>query len=218
MAEIQNVTDATFEAEVLRSELPVLVDLYADWCAPCKKLAPILQELANELDGKAKFVKVDVDKNPRVSMSFRVQSIPTMFVIHQGQVAGTQQGLVPKAAILEMLAPLLPAEAGQVKPDELAMALSQGKAVAIDIRDARSYERTHVPGAVHIAEEDLSARARDLRPSDGRIRVLYGRTTDEAKRAAESLRESGVEVAFLEGGFLHWEADQLPVEKTSAAN
>ena len=73
---VESVTDATFEAEVLRSELPVLVDLYADWCQPCKQLSSIVAQVAQELAGKIKVVNVDVDSNPMVAQTFRAQSIP----------------------------------------------------------------------------------------------------------------------------------------------
>ncbi|MGB5284365.1 MAG: thioredoxin domain-containing protein, partial [Polyangiales bacterium] len=83
---VQPVTDATFEAEVLRSELPVLVDLHADWCQPCKQLAPIVAQVADELADKIKVVSVDVDHNPMVAQTFRAQSIPMLLVIAQGRV------------------------------------------------------------------------------------------------------------------------------------
>ena len=73
--------------------------------------------------------------------------------------------------------------------------------------------RLRIPGAVNVPEEELTTRGAELAASDGRLRVLYGRSTDEAKEAAEKLREAGIDVGFLEGGFLHWEADGLDVEK-----
>ncbi|MBC7174309.1 MAG: thioredoxin, partial [Polyangiaceae bacterium] len=106
---VLQVTDATFEQQVLQSELPVLVDLYADWCQPCKQLAPILAELSTELEGKVLFVQVDVDRSPMIAQSFRVQSIPMLVVIHQGQVAGHHLGVLDKKGILQLLEPVLPA-------------------------------------------------------------------------------------------------------------
>ena len=210
---VHAVTDETFEQEVLLETLPVLIDFYADWCAPCKQLSPIVAEVAEELAGKLKVVKIDVDKSPQIAAAFRIQSIPTLFVMHQGQPVTGQPGLVPKEKILEMVASLLPADASEVKPAELAQLLKAKRAVAVDIRDAGSYGRTRIPGAVNVPSEDLVARAAELSPKDGRARVLYGRTTDQAKDAADTLRQSGVEVAFLSGGFLHWEADGHEVER-----
>ena len=210
------VTEATFEGEVLRSEAPVLIDFHADWCGPCKQLTPIVEEVAAELKGKLKVVSVDVDTNPNVAGAFRVQSIPALFVVHQGRVVANQMGVLPKAAILEMVQPFLPADAGQVANKELAALLSQRRAVAVDIRDAGSYGRARIPGAIHIAKDDLASQGASLQPVDGRIRVLYGRTTDDARAAADELASAGVEVAFLEGGFLYWEADGFEVEKPDA--
>jgi len=210
---VLEVNDASFETEVLGSDLPVLVDLYADWCQPCKQLSPIVEQISDELSGKLKVVKVDVDRNPGIAQAFRVQSIPMLAVIANGQVANLQQGVLPKDAILDMVRPFLPADAAEVKPPELAALLQQRRAVPVDIRDASSYSRTHIPGAVHVPREELKDRAAELKPADGRVRVLYHRSTDEAKEAADELREAGVEVAFLDGGLLHWEADGLEVER-----
>lgn len=210
---VVSVTDATFEREVLGSELPVLIDLYADWCQPCKQLSPIVAQVAEELEGKLKVCKIDVDHNPLVAQTFRVQSIPMLVVFHDRQVVAHQMGLVDKQTILRMVEPVLPAEAAEVKPSELAQLLRAGRAVAVDLRDAASYGRYRIPTAVHVPAADVMARAQELAPYDGRIRVLYGRSSDEAKQLAEQLRARGVEVGFLAGGFLHWEADGLEVER-----
>lgn len=207
------VTDRTFEQEVLRSELPVLVDLYADWCQPCKQLSPIVEEVSRELAGKLKVVKVNVDESPGVARAFRVQSIPTLALIAGGQIADLQQGLLPKAAILDMVRAVLPADAAELKPAELAALIQQGRVVPVDIRDASSWRRTRIPTAVNVPKDDLRARAGELQATDGRLRVLYDRTTEGAKEAADDLRAAGVEVGFLDGGFLHWEADGLAVER-----
>ena len=210
---VQAVTDTNFEDEVLRSELPVLIDLYADWCQPCKQLSPIVAKLSDELAGKLKVVKVDIDKNPLVAESFRVQSIPMLVLIHEGRVAGHHVGLLDERSLRKMVEPVLPVAAAEVKPDELAKLLSAGRAVAVDIRDLSSYMRTRIPGAVHVPAADVAKRATELRPIDGRIRILYARSTDEAKTLSDELLAKGLEVGYLAGGFLHWEADGLPVER-----
>lgn len=210
---VLNVTDATFEKEVMRAELPVLIDFYADWCQPCKQQGPIVEEVAKELEGKLKAVKIDVDRSPQVAAAFRIQSIPTIVLMVEGQIAGGQPNLMPKRAILEMVKPFLPSNASEIKPDELAQLIAQRRAVAVDIRDASSYGRTRIPGAVHVPLEDLEKRASELSPRDGRLRVLYGRSSEEAKAEAEKLRQQGLDVGYLEGGFLHWEADGLEVER-----
>lgn len=210
---VLQVTDATFEQQVLRSELPVLVDLYADWCQPCKQLSPIIAELATELEGKVRFVKVDIDRNPMIAQSFRVQSIPMLVLIYQGQIAGHHLGVLDKKGLLQLLEPVLPAEAAEVKPADLAKLLQARRAVPVDIRDAASFGRYRIPTAVNVPEDKVLERAAELSPRDGRIRVLYGRTDERSKELAKSLGDRGVEVGFLAGGFLHWEADGLEVER-----
>jgi thioredoxin len=209
---VQSVTDATFEAEVLRSELPVLVDLYADWCQPCKQLSPIVEQVSRELAGKIKVVKVDVDANPMVAQTFRAQSIPMLLVIAQGRVAQQHVGVLDKPGILRLLEPVMPRSAAEVRPEELAMWLQQGKALPVDIRDAASFGRYRIPSATHVPANELAGRVQELQPFDGRIRVLYGRS-DEAKEWGEKLQADGVQVGYLAGGFLHWEADGLEVER-----
>src|SRR5262249_48193244 len=133
------VADAGFESEVLRSELPVLIDLYADWCQPCKQLSPIVEEVARELAGNLKVVKVNIDKSPMVARTFRVQSIPMLLVFHQRRLVNQRLGLVDKQTLLKLVEPVLPCEQAEVKPAELAQLLRVGRIVPIDIRDARSY-------------------------------------------------------------------------------
>ena len=90
------VTDADFEAEVLKSELPVLVDFYADWCGPCKAIAPVIEELAGEYDGKFKIVKMNVDENQARPQEFGVMSIPTLIIFKGGKEVDRMQGALPK--------------------------------------------------------------------------------------------------------------------------
>ena len=209
---VQSVTDATFEAEVLRSELPVLVDLYADWCQPCKQLAPVVAQVSEELAGKIKVVKVDVDKNPLVAQTFRAQSIPMLLVIAEGRVVQHHLGVLDKAGLLRLLEPVMPRAAAEVRPEELVAWMTQGKALPVDIRDAASFGRYRIPSAIHIPANELASRTAELQPFDGRIRVLYGRS-NEAQEWSQKLQADGVQVGFLTGGFLHGEADGLEVER-----
>jgi thioredoxin len=207
------VSDQDFEAQVIRSEQPVLVDLYADWCQPCKQLEPILRELENEFSGKIKFVRVDVDKSPMLKRAFRVQSIPMLVLLQDGRPVDQIMGLADKKTIAAMLQPFVPKAADEVQAPDLAMLLQNNQAVAVDVRDASAFGRYRIPGAVNVPADQLATRAAELRPSDGRVRVLYGRTGDEGRDLAAKVREVGVQVAFLSGGFLHWEAARLPVER-----
>ncbi|MEY4581349.1 MAG: hypothetical protein RL701_6052 [Pseudomonadota bacterium] len=207
------VAEQDFEREVLRVNLPVLVDLYADWCQPCKQLHPILEQIANELSGKIKIVRVDIERSPNLARSFRVQSIPMMVLIAQGRPVDQIIGLADKKTILEMIQPFLPTAADEIAPKDLQQLLKLQRVVPVDIRDASAYARYRIPTAINIAKAEVLARAEELVPNDGRLRILYGRTSDDAKELAEKIREAGIEVAFLVGGFLHWEADGGEVER-----
>lgn len=97
------VTDATFEQEVLNADVPVLLDFWAPWCGPCRMIAPILDELADEFAGKAKVVKVNVDDNPETAAKFGIRSIPTLLVFKNGEVVATQVGGVPKSQLASLI-------------------------------------------------------------------------------------------------------------------
>jgi thioredoxin 1 len=99
MAEVKEVDDATFEAEVMQSDRPVLVDFSAAWCGPCKKLEPIVHEIAGDYDGRLKVVKVDIERAPTTAAKFAVLSVPTLLLIHEGRVRDQVTGLQPKRAI-----------------------------------------------------------------------------------------------------------------------
>ena len=103
MAKPEAVTDSTFEEEVLKSELPVLVDFWADWCQPCKMIAPIVDELSEEYDGRVKFMKVDVDSNPQAPTNLGIRSIPTLIVFKDGQPVEQIVGALPKAQLKRRL-------------------------------------------------------------------------------------------------------------------
>ncbi len=102
MAEL-NITKDNFTAEVLESDIPVLVDFWATWCGPCMMLAPTIEELASELEGKAKICKVNVDEEAELANMFRIQSIPTVMIFKNGEVSDMLVGLRPKGAYLEKL-------------------------------------------------------------------------------------------------------------------
>ena len=103
MAKPFAVTDADFEQEVLKSDTPVLVDFWADWCQPCKMIAPIVEDLSDEYDGRVKFAKVDVDSNPQTPMNYGIRGIPTLIVFQGGEAVEQVVGAVPKAELKKRL-------------------------------------------------------------------------------------------------------------------
>lgn len=95
------VTDDTFEAEVLKSDTPVLVDFWAEWCGPCKTLLPLVEELAGELQGKVKVVKINIDEAPEAPTKYGVRGIPTLMIFKGGEVVDTRVGGMPKSQLAE---------------------------------------------------------------------------------------------------------------------
>lgn len=102
-----NVTDENFQSEVVDSDIPVLVDFWATWCGPCRMIAPSIEELAQEYEGKAKVCKVDVDNAPQTASSFGIRSIPTLLIFKDGKQAEQLVGAVPKTAIEDKLKAVL---------------------------------------------------------------------------------------------------------------
>ena len=96
---IRQATDKDFQDEVLSSELPVLVDFWAEWCGPCKMIGPILEELADEMDGKINIVKVDVDSNSQTAAKYAIRSIPTLIIVRDGAVVAQHIGAASKAQL-----------------------------------------------------------------------------------------------------------------------
>lgn len=103
MAEIIDVTDSTFDSEVLKSATPVLVDFWAEWCAPCRAIAPVIKEIANEKAGKLKVVKINIDESPQTPGTYGIRSIPTVLIFKNGQVVSQLTGARPKADFEEMV-------------------------------------------------------------------------------------------------------------------
>ena len=103
MAKPQAVTDAEFTEEVLNSDLPVLVDFWAEWCGPCKMVAPVVEELANDYDGKLKVMKVDVDASPLTASTYSIRSIPTLLIFKDGKPVQQVVGAVPKQMLQEKI-------------------------------------------------------------------------------------------------------------------
>jgi thioredoxin 1 len=103
MSDILHVSDAAFDTAVLKSSVPVLVDFWAAWCGPCKMIAPILDEIAPEFDGRLQIAKVDVDANPETAPKYGIRGIPTLIIFKDGEVAGTKVGALSKTQLVEFI-------------------------------------------------------------------------------------------------------------------
>jgi thioredoxin 1/putative thioredoxin len=209
---IQEVSEREFVNEVMRSKVPVLVEFGADWCGPCKVVAPELKALAHELDGKARVVTVDIDRSPTLARELGIQAVPTFVVFDKGRPVGAQSGALKKAQLQSMIEPFLPRPAGALKAEEVAPLLSRRQVVLVDTREQAVYDRMHLPGAIHIPIDELEARIAELHALQA-APVLYCRSGEQTKDLAAKLASSGTPVSYLDGGVLSWEAAGLPVQK-----
>ncbi len=205
MAALQQITEHNFEAEILRSELPVLIEFGAEWCGPCKTVAPELEALSRELQGKAKIVTVDIDKSPLLAREFGVQSVPAFVVFHQGRPVGGQVGAMGRKQLRAMLEPVLPRAAGALTPEEVAQLAQRDQITLVDTRDADVYGRAHIQGAQNFPLNEIEGRLAELHMLPNPP-VLYCRAGDKTKELASKLAAGGTPVSFLEGGVLNWEA------------
>jgi putative thioredoxin len=141
-----DVTDATFQRDVLdrSQEVPVVVDLWAEWCGPCRTLGPILERVVGETGGQVALAKVDIDSNPQVAAAFQVQSIPAVFAISEGKVVDSFIGALPEPSVREFVAKLAPAES---EADRLA-----ARGDETSLRAALELEHDHPRAVVALAE------------------------------------------------------------------
>lgn len=100
---IKHITDSSFESDVLKSDKPVLVDFWAEWCGPCRMIAPALEEIAGALGDKVKIVKLNVDENPKVAAQYGIMSIPTLMMFKNGEIASRQVGAAPKQKLQQWI-------------------------------------------------------------------------------------------------------------------
>ncbi|MBG0744380.1 MAG: thioredoxin [Cylindrospermopsis raciborskii KL1] len=107
MSAALDVTDASFKQEVIGSDIPVLVDFWAPWCGPCRMVAPVVEEIATQYEGKLKVVKINTDENPKVAGEYGIRSIPTLMVFKGGEKVGIHVGAVPKSTLSKTLEDIL---------------------------------------------------------------------------------------------------------------
>jgi putative thioredoxin len=180
-----DVTDASFEADVLQRshEVPVLVDLWAPWCGPCRTLGPVLEEVVAATEGKVELTKVNVDENPQISSAFRVQSIPAVYALKDGRVVDGFIGAQPKPAVEKLVESLLPS-AEEAEVDQLVQ-----KGDEASLRAALERDPDHAGAVVALAE---------LLVGDGRgdeALALLARIpeTSETRRVAAQARLGSVD-------------------------
>ena len=164
---VVDVTDATFEAEVLTRSLtvPVVIDLWAEWCGPCKQLSPILEKLAREYDGRILLAKVDVDANPQLSAAFQVQSIPSVFAVVKGQPVPLFQGAIPEPQVRQVIDQLLEVAATNGVSGRLQVAKSPADADTEESSTEPQHDPRYDAAADAIETGDFAAAA-DVLPVD----------------------------------------------------
>lgn len=206
------VTEHDFEAAVLTTDKTVLVQFTADWCAPCKQIAPEVEALADEMAEAVSVVRVDIDKSPMLARQLRVQSVPTFMVFAAGRVVDGVVGAAGKKQLKALLEPHLPRPAGSVKVAEAAQLVGQGHVVPVDVRETAAFGRAHLPRAASFPADGIEERVAELYML-GATPMLYCRSGSVAPELVARLVEQGVELVYLEGGMLAWEAAGLPVER-----
>lgn len=211
---VLSVTTATFQREVLQSELPVLIDLWAPGFPACRQLSPRVEEVARELDGKLKAVKINVEENPQVAQMFRATEVPMLIVVAGGRPVNAAKGAISKAEILELVEPHLPGAEDEIPAKELPALIKAGKVLIVDVRDTGPYQRAHIPGARNVPGESITLAAQTLAMERKPV-VLYDRSGgEEVRKAFDALQQIGLPAAILKGGFLAWESEGYGIERS----
>ena len=180
------VTDATFSSAVLQRSMtvPVVVDLWAQWCGPCKTLGPILEKVIGETQGAVELAQVDVDANPEIARAFAVQSIPAVFALHQGQVVDSFVGAVPEPAVREFVERLAP---GATVVDRLV-----GEGDEVSLRQALELDPTNADAAVALG--DLLRRGDRLDEAEAVLAPFEHQLAAKTVLARVRLQRGGVDL------------------------
>jgi thioredoxin len=208
------ITDATFERDVLQADRPVFVDFWATWCAPCRAVAPVLEEIAEEMKDVVTIAKVDVDQCRETAARFRIQSIPTFVLFDKGKPLGAMQGAAPKAKFLKFLEQHLPVlRPPTITVGELDTLITTKHPVRLfDIREERDYARAHLRHARCVAPEAIDEELKKALPEE--LVVLICRTGERSKAEAQKRAELDGRVVALEKGLLEWQGANKPTFST----
>lgn len=216
---VKVITESEFEAEVLKSDVPVLVDFYADWCGPCRQLAPVLEEVDKAWGSKLKVLKVDTEASPQLAGAFQIRSLPTMMVIKDKKMIDRISGFMDRSRLFAHLSQVVgppPAqkddEAEEMETRRAVLAVEAGLVIPVDIREESDWKRTRLPGALNLPPEQHDKLADNL-PEGTRKLLIYARTDDGAKEVADKIAGLGRRVAFLSGGLIDWELASAPVDR-----
>jgi len=198
------VTDDDFDGIVLGSDKPVLVDFWAAWCAPCRMVEPVLEELSEEYADTVTVAKLDVDQSPLVAQRYQVRSIPTLILFEDGEAKQAVQGALPKASIVDLLERSVSTLAPpRIDVATLARRLDAGESFSIvDLRAEADFDRAHLPGAIRREPDQVASMLAD---DDTAPIVLVCRVGRESEALAKRLAGHGREVVALEGGLLEWQ-------------
>ncbi|HUQ62304.1 MAG TPA: tetratricopeptide repeat protein [Acidimicrobiales bacterium] len=204
-----DVTDATFERDVLdrSAQVPVVVDLWAEWCGPCRTLGPILERVVVATDGKVELVKVDVDSNPRVSATFQVQSIPAVFALRDRQVVDSFVGALPEKSVEEFIARLAPGaseadrlvdlgdevsleKALELEPDHGMAVVALAELLAERGDNERALELlSRVPETAEVRRVAALVRVGDAAATDGEVEARLDALLDKVRGDAAARQE-----------------------------
>ncbi|GLW05076.1 co-chaperone YbbN [Microtetraspora sp. NBRC 13810] len=218
-ASVVDVTDDSFSADVIERSMrvPVILDLWATWCEPCKQLSPILEKLAAEAGGKWLLAKVDVDANPQISQALRVQSIPTVLAIFQGQAVTGFQGAMPEAQVRQWLDQLMEALAQYLPPDDQEAAPGQEEGAADQPRidpDLAAAEQAIDAGDLAAA---AGAYERLLARSPGNEDAKMGLAGISLIQRAEGLDEAAVRARAADGSDVEAQCQMADLEMLTGA-
>ena len=203
------VTDETFPALVMDADKAVLVDFWATWCAPCRQVAPILEELSEELEAHVIIAKMDVDQSPMIPGQMGIRSIPTMVLFNQGKPVKAISGALPKDKIIEFLEQYVPGlKPPVIQAKELAALMEQGAPIEVfDIRAPGDFSRSHIRKSRCVDTEALPEVLAQVPP--GSLVVLVCRTGERSMELAAKFA-GPLQVVALQKGLLDWEGDLLP--------